>query len=322
VAAHLQPGLRRLTETSPAPLNLLWEIAQTLGLGAALACLLLSLLPVRLRMPGRITLSLARHELLGWVALGCVAGHVLLALASDPVVLEHLKVTTPLYEWAGIAALALLLFLCIPASAPLRRRLWSRHRSFQAAHVSASCTALLLIAVHVLTTGRYVHGMVARVTGVTLCAAALLALLRARARALEGPAPPSFPGRLVFGRHSRLVLVIVCLAVLGTTALLLPRASLRLREPLIERGERLVLDFPHDKHREVNCIVCHHNFTDGTGADACLTCHRSARTDLGAGAEARFHEFCLGCHRDPPPRFAHHGPVSACQTCHAAAHAP
>ena len=305
---------------NPVPLNILWQSAQALGLAAALACLLLLLLPVRPRMPGRVTLLLARHELLGWVALGCVTAHAVLAPLSDPVALEHLKVTTPLYEWAGMAGLALLLFLCVPARAPWRRRLWTRHRSFQAAHVLASCVALVLIAVHVLTTGRYAHGRLARALGVALCAAALLALLRARARRADGPPSPALPRALVFGRHSRLVLVSVCLCVIGSAALLLPRAGLALREPVAARSERLVLDFPHDKHRDVNCIECHHNFTDGSGADACVTCHRSSRTDLRAGAEARFHDFCLGCHRDAPARFKHHGPVTGCQSCHTQPH--
>jgi predicted CXXCH cytochrome family protein len=313
--------LRRLTETPPAPANFPWESAQALGLIAALACLLLLLLPVRPRMPDRRTVTLGRHELLGWVALGCVAAHVALSALSDPVVIEHLRVTTPLYEWAGIGALALLLFLCIPALARLRQKLWSRHRSFQASHVTAGCAALLLTAVHVLTTGRYLHGNPARVGAITLCIAALLALLRVRARRRDAPAPAPFPGTLVFGRHSPLVLTLVCLSVIGATALLVPRAGLTLREPLLTRRERLALDFPHDKHREVNCIACHHNFSDGSGADACVTCHRSSRTDLGAGAEARFHEFCLGCHRDAPARFAHHGPVTGCESCHAQPHA-
>ena len=311
-----------MTDTPSVPVNLLWESAQALGLAAALACLLLLLLPVRPRMPGRLTLPPGRHELLGWLTLGCAALHAALAPVSDRVALEHLKLTTPLYEWAGIAALALLLFLCVPASAPLRRRLWSRHRSFQASHVIAGSLALLLIAVHVLGTARYLHGLLARALGSALCVAALLALLRARARRPHAPPPGTLAGVLVFGRHSRLVLAMVCLCVIGSAALLLPHARLMLREPLSARRERLVLDFPHDKHRDVNCIACHHNFTDGTGAQACVTCHRSARPDLLAGAEARFHEFCLDCHRDPPARFAHHGPVTGCQSCHAQPHAP
>jgi predicted CXXCH cytochrome family protein len=310
-----------VTGSAPVPVSVPWESAQALGLIAALACLLLLVLPVRPRLPGRRTLTLSRHEFLGWLALGCVAVHVVVAVASDPVVLQHLKATTPLYEWAGIGALALLTFLCIPAVAPLRRRLWSRHRDFQASHVIAGCVTLLLVAVHVLTTGRYVHGYLARGACIVLCATALLALLRGRTRRPGAPPPAPFPGTLVFGRHSRLVLTVVGLGVIGTAALLVPRAGLSLREPLTARHEPLVLDFPHDRHREVNCIECHHNFTDGSGAQACIACHRSGRADLRAGAEARFHDFCLGCHRDAPARFAHHGPVTGCTSCHAQPHA-
>ena len=148
-----------------------------------------------------------------------------------------------------------------------------------------------------------------------LSGAALLALLRARARVPQ-PAP-HWRTALVFGRHSGLMLVTVSLCVLALAALLVPRAGLALRTPLLQRTNSLVLDFPHDKHGEVNCITCHHNFVDTTGTAACISCHRSGRADLKVGAEARFHDFCLGCHRDPPPPLARHGPVTGCESCHA-----
>ena len=90
-----------------------------------------------------------------------------------------------------------------------------------------------------------------------------------------------------------------------------------LREPFLPRSERLVLDFPHDKHRAVNCIRCHHNFTDRSGDDSCISCHRSGRADIRVGVEAGFHDFCLGCHRDPPAYLTGQGPVTGCNTCHA-----
>ena len=79
----------------------------------------------------------------------------------------------------------------------------------------------------------------------------------------------------------------------------------------------LALGFPHDKHRPVNCIQCHHNFADRSGEDSCISCHRSGRAAIRTGAEARFHDFCLGCHRDPPAYLTGHGPVTGCNTCHA-----
>jgi hypothetical protein len=308
---------------NPVPtgsVNIGWESAQALGLAAVLCCLLLSLLPVRPRGRAPFILSLGRHALLGWVALGCVAAHVVLAIVSDPVVLEHLKATTPWYEFAGIVAAVLLLFLTVPSLTGVRTRLFSRHRNFQALHIGASCLLIVLMTVHVVTTARYLHGAVRSGLYLALAAAALLALLRARAGV--GQQVPGFLKRLAFGRHAALVLGMVLVCVAALSALLVPGSALALREPLTPRRSLLVLNFPHDKHRDVNCIACHHNFTDTRGADACISCHRSDRPDIRVGAEARFHDFCLGCHRDPPPGLTRHGPPTGCVACHTTAHAP
>ena len=42
----------------------------------------------------------------------------------------------------------------------------------------------------------------------------------------------------------------------------------------------------------------------------------SADADIQVAAEARFHSFCLNCHRHPEARFPRHGPVSGCRSCH------
>jgi predicted CXXCH cytochrome family protein len=83
------------------------------------------------------------------------------------------------------------------------------------------------------------------------------------------------------------------------------------------RSEPLIPGFPHDKHRPVNCIHCHHNFVDRNSADSCISCHRSGRAPIRVGAEARFHDFCLGCHRKPPAYLTGDRPVTGCKTCHA-----
>jgi predicted CXXCH cytochrome family protein len=256
------------------------------------------------------------HELLGWSTLLAAALHVGLSLGIDHRVVEHVKLTAPRYEYAGMLALLTLLFLTVPAGTTVRSRLWPRHRTFQATHVGAACLLVVTLAIHVITTGRYVAGRADVVAYVLLSSIVLLALLRARARR-RVPQPPSGPvGALVFGRHSRLVLAIVLGAIGALLLLLRGGTALALREPFVRRSEPLVLGFPHDRHRQVNCIQCHHNFVDRTGADSCISCHRSSRADLRVGAEARFHDFCLGCHRDPPAGLSGHGPVTGCSTCH------
>lgn len=298
-------------------LNTAYEIAQALGLCAVACCLILCVLAVRPRAGAARALPMRAHELLGWSALLAAALHVGLSLGVDHRVVEHVKLTAPRYEYAGMLALLALLFLTVPASTAARSRLWPRHRTFQAAHVGAACLLLVTLALHVITTGRYVDGRAHVVAYVLLSGIVLLALLRARARRQAAQPPSGFAGTLVFGRHSRLVLAIVLGAVGALLLLLRGGTALALREPFVRRAEPLVLGFPHDKHLQVNCIQCHHNFLDRTGADSCISCHRSRRADIRVGAEARFHDFCLGCHRDPPAGLTGHGPVMGCGTCHA-----
>jgi predicted CXXCH cytochrome family protein len=299
-----------------ASLTTAWEIAQAAGLCAVAACLVLCVLAVRPRAGAAGAFPLRGHELVGWLALGAAVLHIGLLVGADHRVLEHLKLTAPRYEYAGILALFTLLFLTVPAGAGMRWRLWPRHRDFQAAHVGAACLLVVALAVHVLTTGRYIHGQAHVVAYILLSGIVLLALLRGRARR-QSAQPSRLLGGLVFGRHSRLVLAIILGSLVALLALLRSSTALVLREPFVRRSEPLVLGFPHDKHRSVNCIQCHHNFADRTGTDSCISCHRSGRAAIRVGAEARFHDFCLGCHRDPPAYLTGHGPVTGCDTCHA-----
>jgi predicted CXXCH cytochrome family protein len=300
-----------------ASLTAAWEIAQALGLGAVAGTLILCVLAVRPRAGAAGAFPLRGHELLGWSTLTAAVLHVGLLLGVDHRVVEHVKLTAPRYEYAGIVALFTLLFLTLPSGAAVRWRLWPRHRSFQAAHVGAACLLVVTLAVHVLTTGRYVHGRAHEVAYALLSGIVLLALLRARFKRQPAQQPLRLSGGLVFGRHSRLMVAIVLGSLVALLALLRGGTALALREPFLRRSEPLVLGFPHDKHRAVNCVQCHHNFNDRSGDDSCISCHRSGRAAIQVGAEARFHDFCLGCHRDPPAHLSGHGPVTGCDSCHA-----
>lgn len=278
---------------------------------------MLCALAVRPRAGADRAFAMRGHELLGWGALVAAVLHVGLLLAVDHRVAEHLKPTAPRYELAGIVALLALFFLSVPAGTAVRARFWSHHRNFQAAHVGAACLLVVTVAVHVVATDRFVHGRAQRVAYTLLSGIVLLGLLRARTQAPSSPRRLGFLGGLAFGKHSRLVLGIVLGSLVALLALMQAANTLTLREPFARRTERLVLDFPHDKHRAVNCILCHHNFVDHTGEESCISCHRSGRAQILVGAEARFHDFCLGCHRNPPARLVGHGPISGCNTCHA-----
>jgi Class III cytochrome C family/Ferric reductase like transmembrane component len=309
-------GADPVANISTAHLNITWETAQLTGLAGLIGCLLLCTLPVRPRRLASDSLSLPKHELLGWLALGAALLHVVLLPVSDRRVTEHFRLTTPWYEWAGFLALAMLLALALPSCERIRGRLWSRHRNFQAWHVTIATLLVPAVAAHVVGTNRYIHGPGRVLAYLAASAVALLALLRARARAQPARRPLGFINSLAFGRHSALILSIVAASVGLLSTLLASGTPLALRQAPIARHEPLAIEFPHDKHRKVACLQCHHNFTDGRGDGSCVSCHRSGRGDLQLAAEPRFHDFCLRCHRNPPVDFERHGPVTGCTTCH------
>ena len=297
-----------------------WEMSEILGLAATLVCLALCGCPIRPRdTTPPVLLSLGRHELLGWIALGAAALHVLLAVAADHTVIEYLKFSSPLYQLAGIAAFALLLVLVMTSLARARRQLWRSHRNFQATHIALGCLLVALLATHVITADRYTGGYGRRIVFIAVAAGGIAMLLRRRRAAGTAPHAAAVVRRLAFGRHSTLIAAVIAATVLALSALIAGRAGVALREPLSRRAQSLPLNFDHGKHVAVNCLACHHNYADGRGFDACIHCHRSVRADLKVGVEARFHSFCLNCHRNPEPRFPRHGPVSGCVSCHSAA---
>src|SRR6202007_1677830 len=101
-----------------------------LGLCAVAGCLILCVLAIRPRDNASAAFPLRAHEYLGWAVLAAAVVHVGLLLGADRRVVEHVKPTAPLYEYAGILALLALLFLTVPAGTGIRRRLWPRHRNF------------------------------------------------------------------------------------------------------------------------------------------------------------------------------------------------
>jgi DMSO/TMAO reductase YedYZ heme-binding membrane subunit len=294
-----------------------WEFSEFLGLVAMIACLALCGCPVRPResVPP-VLLSLRRHEMLGWIALGAAVLHVLLAVVSDHAVVEYLRPTSPLYQLCGIAALVALLALTVTSLAGVRRRLWRSHRDFQATHIIFGCLLAAVLGAHVVTTGRYAGGYGRRIWYVAVAAGGIAILLRRRRANGTATHEPLVMRRLAFGRHSTLMVGVIVAAMITLGSLIPGRALVALREPLLPRAATLPLNFDHRKHTSINCLVCHHNYADGRGFDACIFCHRSARTDLKVGVEARFHDFCLNCHRHPGPTLQRHGPVSGCTICH------
>jgi hypothetical protein len=294
-----------------------WEIAQFAGFASGLACILLCGCAVRPRdaVPPTL-LSLHHHQLIGWAALIGAVLHIGGLLLADPTVVEYLKPTAPLYQLAGIAATVVLLVVVLSSLVGVRRW-WASHRGFQATHVSLGFLLVALIAAHVVVTDRYVGGAARRTLFVLVTIGAIAMPLRARAPGIAGRAL-SVGQPLVFGRHSKWVVCVVAIAAVTIAGLAPGGVRATLREPALDRAAPLSLDFPHDKHTSVNCLLCHHNYVDKRGFDTCITCHRGHRPDLKEGVQSRFHSFCFDCHRHPDANSARHGPASGCVVCHQA----
>ncbi len=294
----------------------LWEVAQASGLGAAGVCLLLCAWPVRPREAQPPTvLTLRGHEWLGWAALGGVLLHVIGSVLAEPQAIEYLKWSAPRYQWAGVGALLLLVLMVFGSSARVRRR-FANHRAFQVVHVIIGCVVLAAATLHVVVTARQVGGGVKRWLFEAIAVGALAMLLRRR-RVRTGAGIATGGPQLAFGRNSRVVAVCIGVLMVACVSFAAHRTRLALREPMLPlTAHTLPLDFPHAKHTQVNCLTCHHNFADGKGFENCVLCHQSRRTDLKVGVEARFHDFCLECHRHPEAALKGHGPVSGCVGCH------
>jgi hypothetical protein len=194
--------------------------------------------------------------------------------------------------------------------------LWQSHRNFQATHIVLGCVLLVLVSAHVITADRYTQGHGRRGFFIAVAIGGIAMLLRRRRGARTATHEAAGVRSFAFGRHSTLVVTAIVAAVLALTPLIVGRADVALREPLIHRSMALPLDFDHGKHTAVNCLTCHHNYADGRGFDACIHCHRGERADLKVGIEARFHSFCFDCHRAPDAALVGHGPVSGCESCH------
>jgi hypothetical protein len=295
----------------PASGGLPWDFSAALGYAAIVFALLLFLYPLRRPgLPHRRLFTITQHRRLGWLALLFAVLHTLLLLVIEPLTGYYLLPSAPLYMLCGVAALIALAVL-VPTGLRVRRlmRLATRHasqpdpRRRSLTHATLSAVLLGLIGVHVIGSGQLLDR-----SSKTMLACLLLAL--ALSWSVLQP-------RWQWLRTRWLPVVLPGVgAVLVLFALTVPTARSRLLEPLSTRAPALPLAFPHDAHREVNCLVCHHNWVDHTGSGSCISCHRESPQALGRSAEATFHVFCRGCHSQLAEQGRKHGPARSCARCH------
>lgn len=197
-----------------------WDWGNALGYLGLAACLLLFIYAGRPRVfppfHGRFFASL--HRDLGYAALWLVTGHVGLLLYAEPLLLEYLKPTAPLYMLAGLAALLLLLVLVISSVTGWRKRLWPDYRRFRRLHGWLAIACVALTGWHVAGSHFYLNSPLKLGTGALAVVVVIGCYLRGRGsrhprgrRELARRTPPAYSRLLAYG--SMLLLALAALAL-------------------------------------------------------------------------------------------------------------
>ena len=282
---------------------------RTIGyLGGAVlaAALALMLLPTdgwwwAIRLPGMLALILAAltlivppapgkqpwHRLLGSFAIVAVSLHVLAVAALEPSFWRWLTWALPIEIICGlVAALALFGTLAVRRSLNSPKALVLHRMAGYAVVIAASAHVALIAG-----TGPVIIGLV--LAGTLLLVVAALVPERRKLLVLVFPA-------ILTG-------IIIALAV-GPIA----QARLTgLRSTPVDHAR-----FLHDDHTGFVCTTCHHNFTDRTGKENCITCHKKLSTTETMRVDRLFHAFCTDCHRRETKAAHDSGPVDHCTDCH------
>jgi len=137
----------------------LWDIANALGYLALAVYLVLFVYVGRPRefppFNGRFFANL--HRDLGYISLLLVAGHIGLLLYDQPLLLEHLKISAPLYMLAGLLGAVLLLLLVLSSVTAVRRRIWRDYHRFRALHGWLALACVLLTLWHLAGSQYYLN---------------------------------------------------------------------------------------------------------------------------------------------------------------------
>ncbi|MDQ6434418.1 cytochrome c3 family protein [Mesorhizobium sp. LHD-90] len=269
------------------PTDAAWWAARVLGLAALLtmaAALALRPTPDRPR----------RHNLLGWAALAALLGHIGVVAGLQPVFWRWLTWAVPVEIVTGFLAVAAFA-AALAAQRPgrLRDRLGPilGHRVHR-------------FAGYVLAAAAAAH--IALVAGISVVAVVVI-LAGLAFLVVEG----IFRERHGVALAATLALLTTAVAALSIAPLAGPRLEALRRSPVDHAN------FLHSDHPGLACAGCHHNFTDQTGNENCLTCHKRISTIEAMRIDRMFHAFCGECHRADKHAGKEFGPIDDCNGCHA-----
>jgi len=306
-----------------------WDLGIAAGYIGAAFVATLYLYPLRGEgLPHKRLFTLSQHRRIGWIALTLSLIHTAVLLIAQPQIGHYLLPSAPIYMLLGAVALVALAGLVatgLSARKAMRKAVPPRADNINTpnqqngagvepgrrvhltpwtvpTHAILASLLLACLGAHIVGSGQLADHSVKIIV---LCSLLALPLIWA-ALWRRGPK-----------QRSRLLTVLPNLtAALVLFLLPLPTATPRLLDPAAT-PPLLPVNFPHERHTTVGCVLCHHNFIDKTGTGSCLDCHRSTtRMDLTASAEATFHTFCRNCHTRLAATTDKHGPTRACASCH------
>ncbi len=173
---QLLPLLVVLQRPIPPVVNTVWDGANALGYLALSLLMMLFVYRGRTRSfpfySGRFFAAIHRH--MGYAALALIVAHAGWILLFEPLVLDYLLPTAPLYMLAGNLAFLLVLLLVFISLSRVRRWLWRDYVLFRRVHAVLACAVLALALLHVCISGFYANTLWKTAALASLCIAVLL----------------------------------------------------------------------------------------------------------------------------------------------------
>ena len=109
---------------------------------------------------------------------------------------------------------------------------------------------------------------------------------------------------------------------LAYAATKMPEKDLVIKSDVFKKYKKSPVVFPHVKHKELKCTVCHHEYKDGKNVwkegqevKKCGACHKLKKKGKVVKLEKAFHNKCIKCHKKFKKEKKKTGPTS-CTKCH------
>jgi hypothetical protein len=276
------------------PAEALWWFVRLAGGGAVLAMAWAAL--VTPRSADRTSRTWRHHQWTGRIGLALALVHAGLIAVGEPQVWRYAGLLATAELAAGATSLTLLVLLTVIRD-PASPVMWTGAAA-PAVHRWAAVAAI------VLAFGHIAANPAMPLAAFLLLAVAAAGLVKAHAAALVGMARRA-PAGILAG-------VAVALLISALAGWGLSRESQRaLRESPVDHA-----GFDHADHAAFSCLACHHNFTDRTGSENCLSCHKRLSVSATTRIDRVFHRFCVACHEEEWWRTGKPSPFKSCNGCH------